>query len=240
VRRLVVLVLMPALLVGSVVGIALLLGSSSGRDAAVRVGSGATRETRTGEPAPTGRGAERSPTASATSRPAEKSPPGLPQPDGPCRPDDVLVTPRLPDPHAGEPVSIVLLLTTQESDACTFEVDAESVFLTVSAADGPVWSTQQCPTAVPGTTVVPRRERAARVVLTWHGRESDATCSDYSPWVLEGEYVASAVARGSVSPIDVGFLLLPAERPTVTITPTPTATPTEDSGGDRRGGDARR
>lgn len=241
VRRLLVLVLVPALLVGSVVGIAHLLGSRTGTDAAVRVGSGAARDTGTAEPTPTSAGAKPSPTLSATSGPTTKSPRGLPQPDGPCRPDDVLVTPRLPDPHAGAPVSVVLLLTTLESDACTFDVDSQSVFLTVSAEDGPMWSSQQCPTAIPTTTVVPRRERAARVLVTWHGRESDPTCSEYSPWVLAGEYVASAVARGSVSPIDVGFVLLPAERPTVTITPTPTATPTEGSDTGRgRDGERRR
>ena len=163
------------------------------------------------------------PTTRAKHKPSKRKP--LAQPDGPCAPEDVLITPRLPDPHAGAPVTIVLLLTTQKSEACTFEVDPESVFLTVSADDGPIWSSQDCPSAIPTTSVVARRERAARVVVTWHGRESDPTCARSTPWVLAGEYVASAVARGSVSPIDVGFVLLPAERATVTITPTPTETP---------------
>ncbi|MDX6326034.1 MAG: hypothetical protein QOK15_2388 [Nocardioidaceae bacterium] len=227
----------PAVAVGSVVGLAHVLGGSSdgSADTAVTVRSAtsvqpaasSTGLTPSAAPTPTPgtRGAGR--------RPGDGNRAGLPQPDGACRPDDVLITPSLPSPHAYGPVKVVLELTTQSSVACTFDVDPQSVFLTISSGDQVLWSSQECPATIPARTVVPRREHAARVRLLWDGKESDSACSKYGSWVPEGDYVASAAARGSVTPIDVGFHLLPgiAVHPTFTVTATPTPTPTTSPSG---------
>ena len=218
----------PALVVASVIGLARLLGGSSAgsADAAVTVGS-----TTSARPTPTVLTPPATPTLAPADRQRERSKGArtvtLPQPEGECRPDDVLITPSLPEPHAYGPVEVVLSLTTLKSSACTFDVDAQSVFLTISSGDQVLWSSQDCPEDIPSRTVVPRRLHAARVSLTWDGKESDASCSKYGAWVLEGDYVASAVARGSVTPIDVGFRMLPgvAVHPTITRAPTGTPSP---------------
>jgi hypothetical protein len=171
------------------------------------------------------------PSVSATPGPAgtgsgKQRKAALAAPEGPCKDSDVLVTPSLTGAHAGGEVEVVLELTTVEEAACTWEVSPDSVFLSITTEDGPVWSTQDCPDAVPTQAVVPRRDKADKVTVVWSGRESDDSCSASAPWVLQGVYTATAVARGSVTPVDVGFVLGNAVRPTKTETPTPTPTPT--------------
>lgn len=152
----------------------------------------------------------------------------LAQPEGRCADEDVVVTPTVKEANAGSPVEIVLELTTVESDACIWEVSPESVFVNIDGEDGTLWSSQQCPAAIPTERVVPRREQAAKVSLWWAGKESDEECSRWTPWVLEGVYTVIAAARGSVTPIPTGFVLGGAVAPTVTETPTPTPDPDDD------------
>ena len=150
----------------------------------------------------------------------------LARPDGPCEDSDVLVTPTVTDANAGSPVEVVLELTTVESDACYFEVSPETVFVNIDGESGTLWSSQHCPEAIPTATVVPRRERAARVSMWWNGRESDEGCPTWSPWIdVLGGYTAVAAVRGSVTPVATGFFLGGAVAPTVTETATPTPTP---------------
>jgi hypothetical protein len=152
-----------------------------------------------------------------------------PRPDGPCEESDVLVTPTVPDAHAGSRVKIVLEVTTVESPACFFEVSPDSVFVNVDGEDGTLWSSQHCPDAVPTETVVARRERAATVPMWWDGRLSDEGCPTWSPWLeVQGGYTAIAAVRGSVTPVAIGFFLGTPVAATVTRAATPTPTPTDE------------
>ncbi len=156
----------------------------------------------------------------------------LARPDGTCEDSDVLVTPTISDAHAGSPVKVVLELTTVESAACYFEVSPESVFVNIDGETRTLWSSQHCPEAVPTETVVPRRERAAKVAMWWDGKESDEGCPTWSPWVdVLGGYTAVAAVRGSVTPVATGFFLGGAVAPTVTETATPTPTPKRKKSG---------
>jgi len=80
---------------------------------------------------------------------------------------------------------------------------------------------------MPTESVVPRREKAAKVTLWWTPKESDEECSASTDWLLTGSYTAVAAAKGSVTPVPTGFVLGGAVAPTVTATPTPTPTPTK-------------
>ena len=152
----------------------------------------------------------------------------LARPEGPCDDGDVLVTPTVSDAHLGGPVKIVLEVTSIEAEACYWEVSPESVFLNIESDYGTIWSSQQCPDAVPTEQVVPRQERAAKVEMWWNGKESDDGCPSWAPWVeTGGSYSAVAAALGSVTPVTTGFYLGPAVAPTITQTPTPTPSPTE-------------
>ena len=212
------------------VACALVLGIARQLDYSGDDTGGEQATTVAGSPGPSATG----PTAGATGgprtakrekagQPKDKDKDQLARPEGPCDDDDVLVTPTISDAHAGEPVEIVLELTTVEADACFWEVTPESVFVNIQGDDGTLWSSQHCPAAVPTEQVVPRREKAAKVRMWWNGKESDEGCPAWSPWIDEvGSYTAVAAARGSVSPVATPFVLGGAVAPTVTMTPTPT------------------
>ncbi len=163
------------------------------------------------EPAGTGKGTSR-----------------LPQPEGPCDPSDVLVTPTVTRAHVAQPVRIVLEVTSLQSPACSFEVSPASVIVRLLSPERsePLWTTQDCTRVVPTRTVVARQTRPGRVPVLWNGRASDDSCSDLTDWVLPGPYTAEAIAVGSTRATASQFVLGPAVRPTVTRTPTPTATAT--------------
>lgn len=151
----------------------------------------------------------------------------LAKPEGPCDDGDVLVTPTIAEAYAGSPVRIVLEVTTVKADACYWQVSPESVFVNIEREDGTIWSSQDCPSAVPTHNVVPRRERAAKVAMWWDGKESDEGCPSWTEWVQEsGLFTAVAAARGSVNPVATGFYLSDPVAATVTVTPTPTPTRT--------------
>ena len=147
----------------------------------------------------------------------EEAPPAAPT--GVCEDSDVLVTPSLENAtEAGRNVVITLELTTLESPACYFEVTPETVVLRLTSGTDPIWTTQDCVKAMPLTTVVPRKEDAAEIEVTWSGMRSDDECTRSTLWAEPGYYHATAAVFGG-EPTDVQFLL---EQPTArTIVPEP-------------------
>jgi hypothetical protein len=131
----------------------------------------------------------------------------LPRPDGPCADSDVLVAPVVEEAHVNEPIAITLEVSAAESEACTWEVAPDSVFVTITAPERPIWSSQHCPAAIPTEEVVARRVKPAEVTLRWNGKESDPACSAVTDWVLTGSYTVTAIARGSVVPSETDFVL---------------------------------
>jgi hypothetical protein len=215
-----------------VVGVAKLLGSTTGGDgggpaSAQVVGaeesSGSTPSEFSLSPAVPS--AIASPHASAgTARPAEPTRTPLAQPTGPCADEDVVVTPRVDEAHAGGDVTIALDVTTLTSAACTFTVSPESVAVKITSGADRIWTSQECPSAIPTEDVVPRRNRADTVNVVWSGRRSDSECSRTTQWALRGWYHAEAVALGAETPVDVQFEL--TAPPTRFVTPSPSPTPT--------------
>ena len=101
---------------------------------------------------------------------------------------------------------LVLELRTIVSEACTWEVSPETLTIKITSGDDDIWSSRQCPRAVPD----PRRRRAqaatTTVGVTWNGRRSDDECSRLTDWALPGYYhVAAAALAGE--PADVQFEL---------------------------------
>lgn len=144
-------------------------------------------------------------------------------PTGPCQDSDVRVVPSLEEnAYAGGDVRLTLRLTTFASPACDWEVSADSLAVKLTSGDDRIWSSQDCPTAVPEEPVVLRNRKVTLVDVTWSGRRSDSDCSRTTQWAEPGYYHVSAAAMGS-EPEDEQFELLPPAP--VTITPTPTPKP---------------
>lgn len=152
----------------------------------------------------------------------------LVEPEGPCDPEDVVVTPSVESAVAGRDVTVSLSLQTIKAEACNWQVGARRVTLKITDGDDEVWSTRHCPRAMPQEAVVVRRIVATVVELTWNARFSDDDCPRATDWVQAGDYTVTAAAyRGEPASTDFTLVNPPAE--------TVTAEPEPERDGDRRG-----
>lgn len=149
----------------------------------------------------------------------------LPMPSGPCLDSDVRVVPATQGKaFAGEDVRLTLELSTFESPACDWEVSAEAIAVKLTSGSDRIWTSQECPNAVPEEAVVLRQRQTTLVDVVWSGRRSDSDCSPATRWAEPGYYHVAAAAMGSEPESQQFELLAPAP---VTITPTPTPRPGE-------------
>lgn len=153
----------------------------------------------------------------------------LVEPSGVCDPAEVSVTPQVEHGVAGQDVTIGLSLRSTGAAACTWHLAGSRLLVRITDADEEVWTTRECPTAVPDKDVVVRDVVATVVEITWNARESDAGCSSDTDWVLPGRYAIAAAVLGG-EPDQTRFALTRATPSTVTVTPTPTAEPKHGQG----------
>jgi hypothetical protein len=199
-------------------------GSSDGGARQAGAGTSASDSARpTGSPAAPKSGkpghGKRSKTPTPTVTPSP-TPPPLPEPTGPCPDSDVLITPTVPEPVAGRDVMIVLNLQTGVTEACTWQVSADTVTLKITSGPDDIWSSRECPKVIPTQDVVVRRAVATQVPVIWNSRRSDEYCSDRTAWALPGFYHVAAAAL-SGEPTDVQFELTAPLAETVTQTAAP-------------------
>lgn len=144
-----------------------------------------------------------------------------PEPSGPCEPSDLVATPKVRGTaYAAHRVTFRIKLTTLESPACTWRVSPSTLAVKLVSGSDRIWSSQDCPGAVPTTDVVVRKDYPAKVDVHWGGRRSDSSCSRIPDWALPGWYHIEAAAFGA-EPTDVQFELeWPVSR-TITSTPKP-------------------
>ena len=223
-RRLLVLTLACAL----VFGVGRLLGGTPGDEdgpsaqpAAAQGEAASETATRTALPTPTVGTDDRKKPAKKRGAKARPSKTPLAMPSGPCRDSDVRVVPAMEGKaYAGDDVQLTLELSTAESAACTWQVSRNSVAVKVTSGNDRIWTSQECPAAVPNRPVVLRSAKPTTVEVTWSGRRSDPDCSRTTLWALPGYYHLSAAAMGS-EPESQQFRL--REPAPATITPSPKA-----------------
>lgn len=199
-----------------VVGLGMTLSRSSDGS-----GGGAVTPVSAGE---AGSGAA-SPTAEPTEpakakKKAKKKKPALPQPSGPCLDADVDVTPVVKDAVAGRDVKLRFRINTKLSPACTWQASSDTLTLKITSGKDLIWTSQQCPKAVPTKDLVLRREKASRVSVAWSARRSDETCSRLTEWALPGWYHVAVAPLGG-EPEDVQFKLSRPEPEVITASPEP-------------------
>jgi hypothetical protein len=142
-------------------------------------------------------------------------------PDGPCDLSDITVTPVAGTAPAGRTVPLTLELSGIQP-ACSLAVSPKTIVAKVSTKNGKVWSSQDCPSAVPTSSVVVRSGTPTTIQLAWNGRRSDATCSRATDWALPATYQVTAAAFGS-EPSDADVKLTTPPRPVVIKTIKPKA-----------------
>ncbi len=153
-------------------------------------------------------------------RKAATTPTAPPEPVGTCVASDVRVEPVVDTAVAGRSVSIGLELRTRDAVACTWEVSPSALTMKITSGPDEIWTSRQCPKAVPTEEVVLRNEGTTTVEVVWSSRRSDASCSKLTDWALPGFYHVSAAALAG-EPRDLQFELAAPVAPTVTASPEP-------------------
>ncbi|WP_028638788.1 hypothetical protein [Nocardioides sp. URHA0032] len=220
-RRLLVLGTALALVFG--IGRLLISGSdgASGEDAAAQVAADTTPTTTPSDTTLT-TAVTPSGTNHRTSTPDPT--PTLAVPEGECAGTDIAVTPKVTNAVGGRPVRIVLQLRTLETPACTWRIDRDAVTVNITSGKDQIWSSRQCPRAIPVSDVVVRQAVTTNVALTWSARRSDDACSKFTDWAGLGWYHVTAAALGG-EPSDVQFELKAPTATTITRTAQPTQSP---------------
>ena len=194
---------------------------SSGAGAATRV---AAESTATMDPTLT-YGPTAPPTKKNKKKGEVKAPP-LPEPDGACRDDEVVVKPVLKAPQGGGEVTIGLEVYSNDSQACTFEISPSTVVVKLISGKDFIWSSQECPKSLPHVEVVARRTVPGKADVVWSGRRSDTDCRKSTDWARPGWYHAVGASLGGEA-TDVQFELLPRASVTITETASPKQSPSK-------------
>lgn len=219
VRRLMVLAI--ALLL--VVGIARMLGGSSdgssGADTARKVADTAPLVDDPTSSAPGTFG----PSATASKhhrKHADDPATRVAMPSGPCSASDVAITPSVPKPVAGSDISLVLDISSLNTPACSWTLSGKTMALKITSGADLIWTTTECPRAIPTEDLVLRQTDPTRVKLTWDARRSEPGCPVRTEWALPGTYHLHVAALAG-QPQDVAFLLTAPSPAEVTRTAHP-------------------
>jgi hypothetical protein len=234
VRRLIVLGV--ALLL--VFGIARLLGggsdASSGSDRATQVAADASPDASTpqsGTRAPLPSGSPNRPGKGKGKAGRASEQPALAEPEGTCADEDVAVTPEIEGAVAGRDVTIVLQLRTLESEACTWRVSHDSLTVKITSGKDDIWSSLECPRAIPVRDVVVRKAVTTNVGITWNqAKRSGEACTLRTEWAEAGWYHVTAAALGG-EPSDLQFELVTPTAATITKTASPSNSPSNTPSG---------
>lgn len=152
-------------------------------------------------------------------RKADRKPEPLAVPTGPCRPEEIVATPQVVgDAYAGSTVRFRVELTTLETPACTWTASATSMVVKLTSGEDRIWSSQDCPAAVPSEPVVVRAKVPANVEVSWRGQRSDSSCSRTTAWAQPGWYHVESAAFGA-EPTDLQFELKEPVPATITAEP---------------------
>ncbi len=217
VRRLLVLGVALAL----VFGVAQLLGAGS--DASSPPATAAQVSATQTTPAVPGGTATKQKSTKKKDKKKNKKPkePVLAEPDGLCRGTDIEAVPAVNKAVAGRDVVVVLKLRTLESEACTWRASRFTLQVKISSGKDDIWSSRQCPRALPARDVVVRQAVSTSYRFTWKAKRSDAECSSLTQWALPGYYHVSAAALAG-EPSEVQFELVAPTSEVITQAPSPT------------------
>ena len=63
------------------------------------------------------------------------------------------------------------------TEACTWQVSPETLTMKITSGKDDIWSSRQCPRAIPRQDVVVRQDVTEKVAITWSSKRSDDECS---------------------------------------------------------------
>lgn len=145
-----------------------------------------------------------------------------------CSPSDITVTPQVKGrATAGKPVTLSLVVQSENAQKCTWRVSADSVVVKIESPDlkdalsgtyddqpGDIWSSQICNDSIPTKAIVLKRGKSVVVRMIWRPfpgtkpKEDLLHCPGTREWMLPGRYRALAAAYGG-EPSSLDFRLRP-------------------------------
>jgi hypothetical protein len=190
-----------------VVGIAKMLGGSSdasgGSDAAQNVADTTPRSGPTSGPPDTqGPGTSGKHHRNKVDDPMTK----VAMPSGPCAASDISITPSVPEPVAGDDIKLVLDISSLNTAACSWSLSGRTLALTITSGKDLIWTSRECPDAIPTQDLTVRQDQPTRVKLTWSARRSETGCPVRTEWALPGTYHLHVAALAG-PPQEITFLL---------------------------------
>lgn len=154
--------------------------------------------------------------------------PVLAEPVGECADDDIAVTPTVKRAVAGQTALIVLKLRTLNTEACTWQVSPESLIVRVSVGDDEVWTSRECPVALPVLPVVVRSAVSSTYEFRWNTRRSDTNCPQLTAYAAPGDYRVTAASYGG----EAEFVIFDLAAPTA---PEPAPAPEPEKSAQKKG-----
>lgn len=151
-----------------------------------------------------------------------------PTPTAVCSDDDISVVPSVTDAQATKPVVITLAISSITTPACLWDVSPSTLQLKITSGSDRIWSTLDCPKAVPNQRVVVQRSVPTDVNIRWNTRRSDSGCPAQTQWAMPGSYHVAVAALGG-QPDNLQFALSkptaapPSALPSAVTTPGATA-----------------
>jgi hypothetical protein len=211
-----------------VVGIARVLGSgsdaSSGDDHAGLTAAGTSSGPTTGSTTGATSRNTKDPSSTTTSGHkhlhTQSTQPPVSMPSGPCSSEDISVTPSVPDPVGGSDIKLVFDISTLTTPACDWKLSSKTLALKITSGPDLIWTTTQCPAAIPTKDLVLRSTDPTRVKILWNARRSEPGCPRLTDWARPGGYHLHVAALAG-QPQDIYFGLVAPTPPEVTQTVQP-------------------
>ncbi len=142
----------------------------------------------------------------------------------PCDPEKIRITPTVdPGQHTRVAVSIGLVVSSTETNACMLSPTAADLVAVISANKTPIWDSTVCKSSLLTAPVAISPRWASLVEATWSGRGSGGTCAKKEGYATPGKYVIQTGTLGG-EPGKATFTITPAPRARATAQPTKTPT----------------
>lgn len=145
--------------------------------------------------------------AEPTSGPKNAVQTALEYDDAACDPEDVVVSPSVPDgQHAGEDVTVQFTVSTTSGKACEFDPERSELLAVISSNKDAVWDSTVCDTALLDKNVKIPARFATVVDGTWSGRGSGSDCGKNNDYAGTGKYELKIATLGG-EPAKTSFAL---------------------------------
>ncbi len=178
--------------------------------------------------------AQSAPTATASSAAAPTTEPPADQlmvsldlSDQACKPQNLRITPSVAaGQFSGSPVKVEFMVSSLDSEPCTFQPSADELLVVVDASRAPIYDSSVCRAAFFDQAVQVPAGWSVVTTATWSGRGSGKACRPSEGFAPPGSYTLKVGTYGG-EPGEVKFKLdrRPAVKTTTTATTAPTTKP---------------